>query len=555
MVFLYVFINHLTAGLLGYFFWISFSLPLIIKILALLLFVYIIYPFCEIFIAFVFALFKKERILPEIEDIAKNGIPEGTNVAMFRPIFAKTNQEMENLLQSMEKDIQNNIEDAKSLKFIVIDNTRDAGVKEYVCRRIKELQQKYGEGTVFYFHRNVECDFFKKLGIYEDAILFLHEGATRPSHYTGKRWEKFAGGTRNPNKPLWDIILGNIKELGIRAEISEVLEGKDIEVDKDKRIKVAFVSDADNVWPKNGIRKMVAKILNPENKNFVIYQPRIEVQPPFKNLYTKISVIKREITGFLPKMRWRIFNFSPFYGKGAMEVSGYIEKVIKAEALHPAKAASHDFQETLFANCCLVEGCVILEGIFSNKISEIKRVSQWRWGDMETVKQFLFRKFSSGRKKHLFVLLRGLIEPIICDLFILLLLLGVLFFDLQVVNKNFFYVISALIIFPYLIKPKWLLVLFVSIFLIAVDLTYMPLATLRNYFLQMKGKKFVWKTGAMGEMETRDMTIFNTYWALKEVILWAVLFLLISYFWKYFLIPATILLIAPAVTWIISREK
>ena len=51
----------------------------------------------------------------------------------------------------------------------------------------------------------------------------------------------------------------------------------------------------------------------------------------------------------------------------------------------------------------------ILENTFSNKVAELKRDAQWRWGDMETVRQFFLKKFAAGRKTHLYVLLRGLI--------------------------------------------------------------------------------------------------------------------------------------------------
>lgn len=555
MVIFYFLCIYVLTVFMGYVFWVCFSLPLISKIIIGFCFLYIVYSLCETLISFIFFLFKRKKVLPEVKDILVKGIPENVKVAMFRPIFANTALEMENLLQSMEKDIENNIDDLGSLKFLVIDNTRNDNVKEYTKARIKEIQQKYGQGQVFYFHRNVECDFFKKLGIYEDAILFLYEGATRPSHYIDEKWEKWAGGTRNPQKPLWDIILGDIKELGIKTEVSDILAGKDIEVDKEKRIKVAFVSDADNVWPKNEIRHMVSKILHPENKDFVIWQPEIKVHPPFANLYTKISVLMREAIEFIPKLRWRLFNFSPFYGKGAMSVSGYVKDVIKAEALHPGKSASHDFQETLFTDCCRVEDCEIGEGIFSNKISEIKRVAQWRWGDMETVRQFLFRSFSIGRKKHLFLLLRGLIEPIILDVFIVSISICIIFNCIKVKNWWGGYPFLFLWIFPYFLKKQGPLLFLNSLFLGAIDLTYMPQATIKNFIFQIKGKKYTWKTGAMGEIETRGMNLLKVYSALKNVFIIGIVFLFFSHFWIFFLIPCVIFLLAPFVVWFISKRE
>jgi len=559
MVFLYFLFIYILTALFGYTFWIDVKLPMVLKLISLISVLYIAYNLIEIFVSFIFYIFSKPRILKEGKLEELKGL-----IVSFRPIFANTDEEMENLLKSMEKDIENNLKDFPDrLKFIVIDNTRNESVKEYTKRRIRELQDKYSDKTVFYFHRNKECDFFKKLGILEDACLFLYKGWTRPGHYISEKWQIVAKGTRDKNKPLWDIILGDISALGIKASVEDVLSGREVDIDEEKRVKVIFVSDADNVWSEGEIKKMVLKIVNPDNRKYVIFQPKIKVNSPYKNIYTKVSVIYRNITHFVPTLRWRLFNFSPFYGKGAMRVDDYIEKVILSEALNPAKAASHDFQETLFAMSALVEDVIVLEDIFSNKVSEIKRVAQWRWGDMETVRQFIFKKWETGRKKHLFVLLRGLIEPIVIDILILIFSISVLTNSLYFNSGIILYIFSGLILFPFVFGVfvsrvnifESILSFLVLLFLKVLDFIYMPQAILRNYIRQLKGEPYKWKTGAMGEIETRGMNLFKVYKALKNSSLAGILFLGFAYFNRIFLILGVIFILSPFFVWITCRES
>jgi hypothetical protein len=44
-----------------------------------------------------------------------------------------------------------------------------------------------------------------------------------------------------------------------------------------------------------------------------------------------------------------------------------------------------------------------------------------------------------------------------------------------------------------------------------LDLLYKPWAFVQNFVKQLKGKPFVWKTGAMGELETQEMTPLQVY--------------------------------------------
>lgn len=501
----------------------------IFGVIMIALFAYCIWPVSTAIVDFIVWLFTKPYVLSELEDVARNGIPADTTVVFFRPIFAKTTQEMDTVFESMQQDIVSSQEPSKSMKFIVIDNTRDENVKSYTRDKIKQMQEKFGADTVFYFHRNVKCDFFKKLGIYEDAILFLYEGWTRPGHYIDSKWKQWAKETRNPELPLWDVIMGNVKSLGIEGSTEDILAGREIKIDKKKRIKLAFVSDADNVWPKGEARKLAAKMLHPDNADSVIWQPAIEISNPNDNYYIWFTNMARKMFCFSALAKWRIYRFSPFYGKGAMRVERYVRDIIKAEALHPGKAASHDFQEALKTWSVTTEDVHILEKTFSNKLSELKRSAQWAWGDLETVRQFIFNKYEPGRRSHLYTLLRGQIGDLIIGLwFIGTVLMWIVPGLVTVTSPQIVYYLLGVILFVMVAIPRFLSPLVqkqnvfttiyrgiietvVSVLIHSLDLLYRPQACIKNYINQVRGKPFVWKTGAMAEIETANISLIGAY--------------------------------------------
>lgn len=525
----YTFSKWVLTAVFVWLYAVSFSWNPVFGAIMLVLFAYCVWPASTSIADFVVWLFTKPYLLSEIDDVVKNGIPAGTTVAFFRPIFAKTTQEMDTVFESMRQDILSSQEPSKSTKFIVVDNTRDENVKAYSRNRIKEMQAQFGADTVFYFHRNVKCDFFKKLGIYEDAIMFLYEGWTRPGHYIDGKWQQWAKETRNPNLPLWDVVMGNVNALGIEGSMEDILAGREIKVAQEKRIKLAFVSDADNVWPKGQARKLAAKMLHPDNAGSVIWQPAIEISNPNDNYYIWFTNMARKMFCFGALAKWRVFRFSPFYGKGAMQVERYVREIIKAEALHPGKAASHDFQEALKTWSVTTEDVYILEKTFSNKLSELKRSAQWAWGDLETVRQFMFKKYEPGRSSHLYTLLRGQIGDLLLGLWIIgTVITGLVPVLAEVSCPQTIYYLLGIILFAMVIIPRFLsplvqgqnvfkviyhgiLEAIVSVLVHSLDLLYRPQACMKNYINQVQGKPFVWKTGAMAEMETANLSLAGAY--------------------------------------------
>ena len=567
--------------------------PLFGAVMAIL-FAYSFSSLASMIIPFFVYYLDRPKLLPERKDILGTGIPKDANIVFFRPTFVKSNPEMDTHIDNMRQDMLTSLEPLANMRFMIVDNTRDTNVREYTRQRIKKLQDEFGSDRVFYMHRNVKCDFFKKVGIYEDAIMLLYEGWTRPKHYISEKWQPFTKGLRNPTEPLWDEIIGDISVLGVNGSVDDILKGRDVSIDPAKRINISIVQDADNVWPKGAIRKLVSKMLHPDNKDYVIYQPSIDISNPDDNTFIKMTFIGREMYGFDPIAKWRIFNFSPFYGKGAMNVELYVKEIIKAEVLHPAKAASHDFQEALHAWSVLLEDVYIWERTFSNKLAELTRTALWGWGDLETVRQYLLKPFEAGRKSHLFVLLRNVAGVLMYDIWVLLSILGFAVSTLCTVENPgllislFLVIILVNVILPKFISPvagkyykkpydlplpllkqKSIMEIFlvacietlISVLIHSLDLVYKPIGFIKNFRSQLTNKPYVWKTGAMSEIETQGATLLTNYRVLRLSTIIGVLLLAMSFAGIYpayvglFLSPYTAsFLLGPYAIWLTAKN-
>jgi len=558
------------------------------------LFTYAVYGLASIIVNFFVYIFTEPLILKEKEDVVKNGLPDNVRILFFRPVFAESVTEMQTLIGSMKQDIQNNRENNRNIKFIVIDNTRDETVRQRTREMISDLEAQFGDDVVFYFHRNPKSDFFKKLGIYQDAIMLLYEGWTKPKTYVGKEWEKWTKGTRNPEQPIFDEIIGNINALGIEGSKEDIINGREVTIRKGEKPEISIVCDADNAWPKGSIRKTAAKVLHPENRDVVIYQPSIEISNPDEDSYIRLNVLARQMIKFDPIARWRMYHFSPFYGKGAMQIEGYVRDVIKREAIHPGKAASHDFQESLRAWTALVEDVYIYEKTFSNKLSELTRSAQWGWGDMETVSQFIFKKFEPGRRSHLYALVRLLIGNLTFSLWLIGTSISWIVPGLATMTRTklFFSLIGGILILSILI-PKFIAPIVnrfkrktyeleipeqgKSIFIILrdgifatvvsflihlLDLVYKPWALIKNLVNQIRGRPFVWKTGAMGEIETANVSLYLTYRKLLPSTILGILLVFAGILGLFrpivvvFLSPFTAsFILGPAIIWATSKPR
>lgn len=555
-------------------------------ILMAFLFSYSFAGLAQLILDFVVYVFTNPVLLP-------SDFTARSHIAFIRPIYAKSVTDMDTALKHMQADIVSNLNPGFPMRFILVDNTADAEIRSHAKSRILEMQDEFGTDTVFYFYRNPDCDFLNKMGIFQDLVMLLREGWTRPRHYTEDKWKEWVNATRDPQKPVWSEILGDLRVLGIQAGREAILTGQDIGVSMNGKIDIAFIADADNEWPAGQPLKIAAKMLHPANSHITIFQPCIEVSNPDETRFIRLNTLARKMYGFDPIAKWRLYRFSPFYGKGAIRLAPYADQVIKKEALHPGKAASHDFQESLYVTSVLVEDAYILERTFSNKLSELLRSSQWLWGDMETVEQYFLKDFSPGRREHLWMLLRVAMGPLIYTMWLALTIIAWLASTIThpcLLWTVFLSIAGASIMIPKFIVPylerfktkpykiasdrmettppelnliirEGFMEMTLSTLIHSLDFIYRSWAVLANLYQQITGKEYVWNTGASGEAKTANVSLKNTYrllWASPT----ASLLLLFAAWTGLFptgltllLLPYTLsFLFGPAVVWYTSKS-
>jgi hypothetical protein len=213
---------------------------------------------------------------------------------------------------------------------------------------------------------------------------------------------------------------------------------------------------------------------------------------------------------------------------------------------------------------------------------------------METVSQFIFKKFEPGRRSHLYVLVRLLIGNLTFSLWLIGTSISWMVPGLASMTrpKLFFSLIGAILILSILI-PKFIAPIVnrlkrktyeveipeveksiftilgegifatvVSFLIHLLDLVYKPWALIKNLISQIRGRLFVWKTGAMGEIETAHISLYQTYKRLLPPTILGILLVLGGIFQFFplilmiFLSPFTAsFLFGPAVIWLTSRPR
>jgi hypothetical protein len=94
----------------------------------------------------------------------------------------------------------------------------------------------------------------------------------------------------------------------------------------------------------------------------------------------------------------------------------------------------------------------------------------------------------------------------------------------------------------------------------SLDLIYKPIGAIKNLYSQLSGKAYVWKTGAMSEIETQGATLGMTYKVLRASAIVGVILCIICatplfpLYIKVFLSPYIIsFLMGPLAIWLTAK--
>ena len=359
----------------------------IFAIIMIILFVFVFINVANTIVNFFVYVNTKPILLPE-----KNIIPsEVKSIGVFKSIEANSLFDVQDICAHILKDIENNqIFDSKT-KYIILDETKDENISKKIHEEIFLFQQKYGVNKIFYFHRNLKDTINKSWGMFKSIFLLLHEGKTKEE------------------QAFFDLILGDIRALGIDGSVEDILEGKDVKIIEKEKIETAFVSNVLYVWSKGAIEKIISKINHPENKDVVMYRPVLRVYNPRESIYARLYTWDREMCYFEKSAEWRLYKCCPFNGYGAINVSLYVKNVMSQVDYSLRNEIDCHFQAFAKVKTVLLEDVYILKNAYLNKIRELEHNLNKVAIDFNTVKFYFFHKFEVDKRYYFYDLIRKLL--------------------------------------------------------------------------------------------------------------------------------------------------
>ncbi|MDD5428039.1 MAG: hypothetical protein PHI58_02250, partial [Candidatus Omnitrophica bacterium] len=294
--------------------------------------------------------FTHPLILPGVD--LKSGIPPEYKTISYYPILLRSESELKFFDEDFIPSIENNND--PNIKWVVFSSSPD-GIRELERDRVLELQKKYGQDRVFYIHRDSSINNWeKKRGGYMHFMLWLKNSLR-------------ADGTLDsdprfpacPAGKVFDEILGDISGL--------------------KGANNLAMADSDTIWTKDSIKGLVSKIEHPSNREYGIFQSRVE---PYN---TEESVLTKYSYHIFKKYRdrgarvWRALRQVNFIGHGA---AWNIDTFLNAIAGKMKDGyLSHDIVEGIFLKTALTEDIVTLEEIPPNIFLQIKQWARWWKGN------------------------------------------------------------------------------------------------------------------------------------------------------------------------------
>ncbi|KJJ84487.1 membrane protein [Candidatus Omnitrophus magneticus] len=146
-----------------------------------------------------------------------------------------------------------------------------------------------------------------------------------------------------------------------------------------KGTKNNSMADSDTIWTKDSINGLIAKIEHPSNKEYGIFQSRVEPYNTEESILTKYSYHIFKKYRDRGARLWRAVKQVNFIGHGAgWNVDRFLNDVavkIKDGYL------SHDIIEGIFSKTALIEDVVTLEEIPPNLFLQVKQWARWWKGN------------------------------------------------------------------------------------------------------------------------------------------------------------------------------
>ncbi len=309
-------------------------------------------------------------------------IPEDFKTVVVIPAIFNDVEKVKEQLKQLEVHYLNNREvnlyyailgdfaDAREEEMANDDEIVEAGIKG-----VKKLNQKYGQGKFFYFHRKRQWNKQEKIWM---------------------GWERKRGKLIEFNRLL-------LKE----GETSYSYQSGRIELLED--IRYVITLDADTLLPRDIAKRLIGTIAHPMQKarmdadgkrvisGYGIIQPRISItaESAFATPYAKISTAIAGIDPYtcaISDIYQDLFGEGIFTGKGIYDLKVF--HAVTKDTFSENTILSHDLIEGLHAKTALATDIELFDGYPSKYLSHTKRTHRWIRGDWQIAKYILDNNLS-----------------------------------------------------------------------------------------------------------------------------------------------------------------
>lgn len=276
-----------------------------------------------------------------------NGIPDGQRAVVLYPILLRTPKEIRFFEEKVRPSIEAN--DDPNVRWVILSGSPDAWMVAWEKSRVRRLQRRYGKKRVLYLHRHPEIgNWEKKRGAYMHLMHWIVAGA--PADGKVPRHPSFPA---MPAGRAFDEVVGS----PATARGAENL----------------LVGDSDTRWKPGSVRKLVSKIAEPANREYVIFQGRVAPDNPYGSVFSNLQRFLYDLFRARHGSDWKVYGRVNFTGHGA---GWNIDRFLAGIAGRMADGyLSHDIVESYFLKTAFVTDVETTEEA-QETVENIRR--QWR---------------------------------------------------------------------------------------------------------------------------------------------------------------------------------
>ncbi len=275
------------------------------------------------------------------------GIPDGQRAVVVYPILLRTPKEIRFFEDKVRPSVEAN--DEPNARWVILSGSPDPWMVAWEKSRVRLLQRRYGTRRVLYVHRHPAIgNWEKKRGAYMHLMHWIVAGA--PADGRVPRHPSFPA---MPAGRAFDQVVG---------EPSTARGAENL-----------LVGDSDTRWTPGSVRKLVSKIAEPANREYVIFQGRVAPDNPHGSVFSHLQRFLYDLFRARHGSDWKVYGRVNFTGHGA---GWNVDRFLSGIAGRMADGyLSHDIVESYFLKTAFVSDVETTEEV-QETVENIRR--QWR---------------------------------------------------------------------------------------------------------------------------------------------------------------------------------